>query len=190
MKEFMKKFKFNSKKSLLVGIEREVLLSQNGNIVPIAEKVLQRLNDPKRYGYELSACQLEDRIGPTTVSNLMNELLKNENEIMDVEEKLGFNREYYEVGPVDMPLDVYPDPTGRYQEIIKNMPRDILLAACRVIGIHVHIGMPDHKTAINVYNNVIENWKELCRIGDGSCGERLEIYKKMAPDFIPKHYEG
>lgn len=190
MEKFLAQFEFKPEGAMLVGIERETLLTQNGNIVPIAEKVLKRLNNHQRYGYELSACQLEDRVGPTTLPNLMNELLGNEAEIKKAEQELGFQRWHYEVGPDDMPLDVYPDPTERYQRITENMPKDILLAACRVIATHVHIGMPDHQTALRAYNKVIDHCDELCRIGDGSCGERLEIYKKMAPDFNPPFYAG
>lgn len=87
-----------------------------------------------------------------------------------------------------MPLDVYPDPTGRYQRITKDMPRKILRAACRVIGTHVHVGMRDHEMALRVYNYAIRHLAELCEMGNGSFGERLAIYKQMAPDYEPKPY--
>ncbi len=100
----------------------------------------------------------------------------------------GFGTLHSEVAPENMPLDVYPDPTGRYQEITRNMPRHILLAACRVIGTHIHIGMPDHETALRVYNSVVPHYMELCEKGNGSFGERLAIYRIMAPDYEPKPY--
>ncbi|MDO8557546.1 MAG: hypothetical protein Q7R98_03765 [Candidatus Jorgensenbacteria bacterium] len=188
LQNFLTRFKFCPEGEMLVGIEREAFLVRSGSIVPIAREVLEMLGMNGRYGYELSACQLEDRVGPIDIAHLLEKLCANEVEIARAEQSLKFQRFVCEVAPDDMPLDVYPDPTGRYQEITKTMPREILLAACQVIGTHVHIGMPDTITALLVYNNVISHWEELCRMGDGSCGRRLEIYKKMAPDFVPPHY--
>ncbi|MFH0806365.1 MAG: hypothetical protein V1885_01425 [Candidatus Brennerbacteria bacterium] len=188
LKKFLAQFMFSPEHNLHMGIERETFLMRHGVIVPIAPEVLRTLSKHGRYGYELSACQLEDRVGPIPIGELLGALRRNEAEIAAAEQALGFSRSAYEVGPADMPLDVYPDPTGRYQKIIKNMPREVLLAACRVIGTHVHIGMPDPKTALTVYNRIHHHWEELGRMGDGSSGERLAIYAKMAPDFVPPHY--
>jgi gamma-glutamyl:cysteine ligase YbdK (ATP-grasp superfamily) len=123
------------------------------------------------------------------MTNVMDELLLNEAEIARAEQVIGFERLYKEVAPLDMPLDVYPDPTGRYQRIIKDMPQQILSAACRVVGTHVHIGMPDADTALNTYNKVVPYCEELCLMGDGSSGDRLDLYKTMAPDYQPVPYE-
>lgn len=190
LEEFMKKFEFREKGKLLVGIEREChLVGPNGKIAPIAPIVLEKLSDRKKFGYELSACQLEDRIGPTNISSIKNELRNNDKIIEKTLMQLGYGRSRLEVGPDDMPLDVYPDPAGRYQRITKSMPKNILLAACRVIGTHVHIGMPDHDSAIAVYNGTIEHFDELCATGDGSLGKRLELYKIMAPNYMPTPYK-
>lgn len=173
----------------MVGIERECFITNgNGKIVPRAAEILEHLTDRKRFGYELSACQLEDRIGPVHVSRVKEALLENERDIKKIERKLGFKRLHMEVAPDDMPLDIYPDPSGRYQKITKDMPRHILQAACQVTGIHVHIGMPDHEIALYVYNQVIKHSSDLCEIGNGSNGERLRIYKIMAPDFESFEY--
>ena len=69
------------------------------------------------------------------------------------------------------------------------LSRETLLAACRVIGTHVHIGMPNHEMALRVYNNVISCVPILCHLGDHSNGERLQIYKVMAPNCVPVRYE-
>lgn len=189
MEEFLKKFQFRPDGSGLVGVERECfLLNGQQRIVPIAPLVLEKLTDRSRFGYELSACQFEDRIGPIGLTGLKEALLRNEAMIKKIEAELNFQRLFLEVAPEDMPLDIYPDPSGRYQEITKNLPREKLLAACRVAAIHVHIGMPDHQTALKVYNGVITNLEQLCHLGDGSNGERLGIYKTMAGDWIPPHY--
>jgi gamma-glutamyl:cysteine ligase YbdK (ATP-grasp superfamily) len=190
MKEFHNMFNFKPEGKMLVGVERETFLTtKDGIIAPIVDKVLNVLGIGSHFSYELSACQLEDRVGPVVLSKLKNELLRNEKEIMRAESSVGFKRIYCEVAPYDMPLDIYPDPTGRYKQITKDMPIEILRAACRVIGTHIHIGMPDHDTAIIVYNQVIRRLVELCEIGNKSEWERLKIYKIMAPDFIPPRYE-
>ena len=102
-------------------------------------------------------------------------------------QQLGFGRLHFEVGPEDMSLAVYPDP--RYQRISATLSREVLSAACRVIGTHVHIGMPDHEVALKVYNSVVEKVDELCEIGDGSSGRRLDLYRLMAPQWRPMRYD-
>ena len=213
MKEFLGRFKFDPEKSLFVGVERECFLRdrQIDKIVPKAPDVLESLKKgipkifctdswfvpdgyepavPGEFGYELSACQIESRTGPCVIGELEKGLRETEDRLEMLLYFADLRAHHVAVGPEDMPLDVYPDPSGRYKEITKNMPREILLAACRVIGTHIHIGMPDHETALRVYNRITERFGELCEMGNGSFGERLAIYRKMAPDFEPKPYEG
>lgn len=186
--EFMEKFNFRKEKKMFIGIEREShITDRNGVIIPMAVKVLESIKD-EHFGYELSACQLESRTDPIELKYLKDALLKNDCIANSVLNALSFRCSHKEVAPFDMPLDVYPDPTGRYQQIVKNMPIEILRAACRVIGTHVHIGMPNHETALMVYNEVIHHTDELTTLGDGSNGERLGIYRIMAPDATPKAY--
>lgn len=189
--EFFQRFQFREEGHRLVGIERECfLLEKNGLISPLAVPVLKSLNEKGNghFGYELSACQLEERVGPCRLNNLREEIMKNEDLITQAEKSLGFSRSFFELGPIDMPLDVFPDPNGRYQRIVKNMPQKTLLSACRIIGVHVHIGMKDHNTALRTYNRAIPYCQELCEIGDGSNKQRLAVYKVMAKDYQPKHY--
>ncbi len=190
MKDFMNRFNFVPDKMLYVGVERECfLMDMDGSIAPLAPKVVRGLNNFERFGYELSACQLEERVGPCKIEEVEGSLLANDKRLQLAETELNFKRLYTEIAPDDMPLDVYPDPTGRYQNITKSMPREILLAACRVAAVHIHIGMPDHQSALDVYNKAISQFDELCSIGDNSNGRRIEIYKVMAPDIIPPVYE-
>lgn len=189
--EFMKRFNFCKEKKLFVGVEREChLIDENGAIVPMAAKVLENIKDD-HFGYELSACQLESRTNPVKLKNLKDALIQNERVARSVLDALSLGCSHKEVAPFDMPIDVYPDPTGRYQQIVKNMPVEILRAACRVIGTHIHIGMPDHETALKVYNRILYCGyvRELVSLGDGSNGERLKIYRVMAPDANPNIYE-
>ena len=193
MKEFMKRFAFDSSKALFIGVERECFLTNHaGDIIPIANVVLKHLtklatsNDV--WGYELSACQLESRCGPHALEDVELNLLTLEQEVLAAEKVVGFLRNHNEVAPETMPLDIYPDPSGRYQRIAKKMSREVLLAACRVIGTHIHVGMPDHESALHVYNEAIKHTARLCKLGDKSGGKRLEIYKIVAPDHIPPQY--
>jgi len=185
---FRNRFNFRGDMGLFVGVEREChLVDKGGSIVPMAAEVLSIIND-EHFGYELSACQLESRTDPVRIISLKDALLRNDEVARFALNKLSLGCSHKEVAPFDMPLDVYPDPSGRYQQITKNMPVEILRAACRVIGTHVHVGMPDHETALRVYNKVIGHTNELMSLGDGSNGERLEIYRMMAPDATSKAY--
>lgn len=191
--KFLSRFNFDKRKKLHIGMERECFLTDlSGRIIPIARDVLEYLKSGSgkgRFGYELSACQLEDRVGPVLIGKLSKAIVANNHELKRAERDLGFKRMFCEVAPDDMPLDVYPDPTGRYQKITKEMPKNILLAACQVTGIHFHIGMPDKDSALKVYNSVIKECENLCRLGDCSNGKRLSIYRIMAPDYFPRPYE-
>lgn len=207
LRGFKKQFQYKAGKAGYVGVEREAYVTDtNGIIVPRAEEVLRLALKPKHsgdpwcgydyhpspdwFGYELSACQVESRVGPVTLENLNRELTKRANDLMDYGfVRCGLKPAYIEIAPATMPLDVYPDPTGRYREIVKGISREVLLAACRVAGTHIHIGMENHEMALHVYNYVIHHLQELCEMGNGSFGERLGIYKQMAPDYQPRPYK-
>lgn len=185
---FKNRFRFSESNHLKVGLERECFLTRQGNIMPIAKEVLRVLPEDGRFGYELSACQLEERVGPFDKNAIVDHLLENEQIISEAKNRVSFERLFLDVAPETMPLDVYPDPTGRYASISQNLPRHILVAACRVAAVHVHIGMESAETALMVYNEVIENFESLCEI-NSSDSQRLEIYKVMAPDFKPCPYK-
>ena len=186
--DFRRKFDFQESGSLFIGVERERhIVDKDGVIVPTAAKVLEALENG-HFGYELSACQIEDKTDPIRLENLEEALLQNDETLGQVLRELSLGTSHQEVAPADMPLDVYPDPTGRYQRIVENMPIETLRAACRVIGTHIHVGMPDHETALRVYNQVINYTDSLVSIGDGSDGERMRIYRQMAPDATPPYY--
>lgn len=189
LEQFMSQFKFDPALALYVGVERECFLTnQSGQIKPIAPHVLKVLGDSKKFGYELSACQLEERIGPCEINDVRGNLEINHEHLTHAEQTGKFKRLFTEVGPKDMPFDIYPDPSGRYQMITKQIPQTKLEAACRVIGTHVHIGMPDADTALGVYNRVISKHRYLSEVGNGSFGERLAIYRIMSPASTPKRF--
>lgn len=206
--QFQSQFRFDTRHYAAVGVERESFLFRGGKIAPIAAEVLERLGCTwraapllrklfphlNRFGYELSACQLENRVGPVAVHEIgevcrvKQSLLENDLAIAKAEQELGFRSRYFEVGPADMPLDVYPDPEGRYARLAQVMPEQMLRAACRTAGTHVHIGMYDPHSAVQAYRALAKNADRLCAMGDGSGGERLELYRQVAPDCAPPLY--
>lgn len=204
LEAFKSRFKFNPTLAFRVGIERECFVTDmNGHIVPKAPLIIEhvrkngwrtdhlpnRTNPGDMLGYELSACQIETRTNPCEITEILSALQLPDTGLRNVLDELNLRPLHLEVAPDDMPLDVYPDPTGRYAEITRTMPREVLLAACQVTGTHVHIGMPDHETALHVYNRLVGHCGALCRLGDGSSGRRLEIYCKVAPERDPPIYE-
>jgi gamma-glutamyl:cysteine ligase YbdK (ATP-grasp superfamily) len=196
MNEFMNLFKFNPINTLHIGVEQECfLIDETGCMQPRVSSIIGKLptrglaTPNPQYGYELSACQLEYKVGPCPLQTLPDHLDRTEAEMKQYELMLGFKRLHTEVGPEDMPIDVYPDPLGRYQEIAKTMPPEVLKAACRVIGTHIHVGMPNHEAALRAYNHSIKKYDWLCMQGNGSFGERLDMYRTVAPDCDPHQYE-
>lgn len=187
MSSFKSQFSFNPEHAFKVGCEREgFIVDSSGEIVPEAKKALDALG--LSTGYELSACQLESRVGPVDFDRLEYELCIEQAAILEILFEHGLSVKYITVAPETMPLDVFPDPTGRYQKIVEKMPREILLAACRVAGTHCHVGMSDFETALIVYNHVVDHVHELIEMGNLTQGERLGIYQMMAPNFMPIKY--
>lgn len=187
--DFSSRFAFDPQKALCVGVERERFITVDGVMpVPRAADVLRKLGH-RRFGYELSACQLENRTDPVPIHKLHKCLREDEDIVAPVLESLGLRSLHREVGPDTMPLDVYPDPAGRYRDITKQMSRSTLLAACQIIGTHIHVGMPDRMTALRVYNQVIGETAHLAHMGDGSAGRRLAIYRAVTPGLEPQRLE-
>ena len=205
LEQFMSRFKYDTSKVFNLGIERELFLASKGVIGPHTPRFLAAIErgipcatpfhgetymgvEPDAFGFELSACQLEMRVGPCVQDNLYWALAARDTTLKIVLEHLGLEALHRGVAPKDMPLDVYPDPAGRYQKLVKDMPVKTLRAACRVAGTHVHVGMRNQEHALRVYNHSLEYLDELKELGDESNGERLAIYQQMAPDCDPKPF--
>lgn len=170
------------------GVERECFLMDGNVIVPQAVSVLNLLPQNGKYGYELSACQLEMRTSPSLLSNLYAELFQIEKTAAEAASNLGLKLEHIPVAPQEMSVEVYPDPTGRYARIAERLPQEVLLAACRVAAVHIHIGVRDTTEAIIVYNRLIKHFNELKNMGDTCNGQRMALYRLMAPDTLPQAY--
>lgn len=200
LQAFMQQFKFDPTGKGMVGVEREFFIfdPKKGVIVPRAQEVLSRLVGINRryvdkygiepFGYELPACQIELRIRRLEISKIKDELQYLERILDTALDSLGLSKISLEVAPKDVPQDVYPDPDGRYADITRHMEPEVLLAACRVIGTHFHVGMPDPDTALAVYNEVIGSCDELVAMGDNSGGLRLAVYSVVEPDPRPQPY--
>ncbi|HAU07779.1 MAG: hypothetical protein UW46_C0004G0073 [Candidatus Yanofskybacteria bacterium GW2011_GWF1_44_227] len=182
-------FKFRPELSGYIGIEREQFLKGDSGIyVPESPRFLSLAMNEK-WTYELSACQVESRTNPQTgLAVIKAELLANENVGNRVANQLGLELVNEEVAAEDMPLDVYPNP--RYLKIAKVISRDRLRAACRVAGIHIHLGVRDLSHAIEVNNLLVPHLNALCDRGDHSGGERLRLYRDMAQNWQPVVYAG
>src|SRR3989344_959041 len=167
---FKARFKFNPTLAGCIGVEQELFITDRArNIVPAAAHVLAHTDKSYDFGYELSACQLETRTGPACRHELRGALDQTRVQLYALLDSLGYRASHREVGP-------------------KNMPAEIFLAACRVIGTHVHIGMRDYEEALRVYTYVIQHLEKLRELGNGSFGECLAIYRQMAPDYKPEPY--
>lgn len=188
---FTKQFNFSPFLRGYVGVERESFITnRSGIIVPQAIAILEQLPNNGHYGYELSACQLETRTEPCqNTTELRKALLSVHIPATVLAKTLGLKLFYIPVALDNMPLDVYPDPSGRYQAITKKWSTDILLAACRVAGTHIHLGVSDGDEAIRAYNNLVEHFEALVHTGNISEGERLKLYRLVAPDSTPILYE-
>lgn len=193
IKDFLQKFNFDPNKKLYVGIERESFTTRDGKIIPLTPEVLPliELMQPRfqSFGYELSACQLEMRYGPYHISEVHDGVTLAFNELKEIEKQLNFSCYFSDTAGQEIPLDVYPDPTGRYAKIASSLSRDVLYAACYIAGTHVHIGMPNAEDALNVYNNVCKHVWDLVKIGDNSKGERINYYKLMTSNLEPSPHK-
>lgn len=181
---FLSKFVFNQALCGSIGIERErFLVDVYGNIVPRAKEFLDAIKDPA-WTYELSACQAEDRTKPQKkLADVWRELSANDQNAKIILRLMNAKLVALEVAPEHMPLDIYPDP--RYLDITAKITKERLRAACRVAGVHVHIGMRDLSHAIRAFNKLRKYLRLLCSLGDGSSGERLRLYKIMAAQWNP-----
>ncbi len=189
-KEFVNQFVFKQKNFLKIGVEREYFLAdENGQIVPRAPEMLEFLDNPERFTPELPACQLESNFGPAeNLFQLMLGLEQNEHFLKIAEKELGIKRLYCPVAPPDIPLEIFP--SKRYQKIAKSLSPEKLLAGCRIIGTHIHIGMPDKYTGLQVFNQVVGSCQRLIKIGNSRSSSRLQIYKIVNPNFMPRQYNG
>ncbi|MCA9364740.1 MAG: hypothetical protein KC736_02505 [Candidatus Moranbacteria bacterium] len=185
--EFCGKFQFRPEHSGEIGIEQESLVLQNGLVTPQAKHVLDHLYSngccSAYFGPELSACQIEDRVGPVSLADLNNHLSYNEMVLSHCVANLGLSLQRDGVGPKSMPLDV--SSGARYQSIAKTLSPEQLSVACRLIGTHVHVGMPNIHSAVCAYNMAVSCFDDLVFLSGEKNLERLQLYGLMGPNTRP-----
>ncbi len=189
-RDFCRSFKFQPNKTGLVGIEREFFLVDgvSGLPTPRSPEFLKRVADP-RWTYELSACQVEDRTVPCEAFLILEaELRRGLSLGRSAALSMGCKLEAIEVAPIDMPQDIYPDEP-RYANIATKLEPEQLSAALRVAGIHIHYGVRNLEMALRLSNILNAHIEELIQLGDGSHGERLQLYKRVARTPMAPNYE-
>lgn len=185
---FFSQFDFRPDMRGAVGIEREYFLAhKDGGLAPDAADFLAVVDD-EAWTYELSACQVEHRTRPHFADDLLRQNLQGGQEQGEREAALiGRKLVVHEVGPIDMPLDVFP--TDRYLAIAAAIPLETLRAACRVTGTHLHFGAKSLDEAIEWHNRVRTHIGRLAELADHSSGERIRLYKMMAKNWEPPQYD-
>ena len=132
----------------------------------------------------MSACQVEDRTAPIAdIGRVFMALKRNDERGHNTARNIGLALAEIEVGPPGMPTKIFP--ISRYRQIKQNVSPEQLIAACRVAGTHVHIGMANIKECITAYNILRKYLDYFCKLGDHSIGERLRLYKTMAQNWMP-----
>lgn len=184
MDTFLARFQFHRELAGQIGIEREWFLTRDGRPVPLAPEIVPQVS---YLTYELSACQIEATVGPSPLGKLPQKITEQDARLRCLEQQYRVTLSTANTGWADMPLDIYPDE--RYRAIVAKMPPETLSAACRIIGTHVHVGMPDYDTARQVYRSVIRQLWPLCALGDLSDGKRLALYCQVAPTCRPPDYD-
>lgn len=185
---FFRSFQFNPQRTGAIGVEREFfLVDSNGDPITCAPAFLERVHDA-RWTHELSACQVEDRTPPCkNLDGLSLELRKGISIGRATALSLNAKLATLEVAPEDMPRDIYPHEP-RYQGIEHKLSPEQLMAALRVTGTHIHIGMGSMAEAIAAANTLLPFLDDLIKIGDGSNGERMRLYRTVVPDPMPPVY--
>ncbi|MFH1896274.1 MAG: hypothetical protein ABH814_02250 [bacterium] len=186
--QFLGKFNFDPGKRGFLGVEIEWFLTQVGKpdqVVPLAPLFLNGMG--KAWGYELSACQVEYHTKPSReapLRDLQRGVKAGKERATQVRLELGG----YELASESMPLDVYPHDK-RYAKIAAKLPEHVLRAACRVAGTHIHVGVKSIEEAIAVHNRLTAQLQLFLNMGDHSQGERVRLYKVMAPNCVGPYYE-
>ena len=183
------------------GAEQEFfLVSDTQWPAPMAEAFLARaklVSMADIWTYELSACQVEARTGietdlPTLIRNMRGsflggQMIAGRNGFLA---PVGCSLVAHSVAPENMPLDVYPDPEGRYQRMAKQVDESVLRAACRVTSVQLHIGgFRNFAALLAGYRRLVMKRQQIEEMTDRSGGERLRLYRSFAnnPDPVLYH---
>lgn len=187
--DFLSKYRFSVSGAGLLGAEVEYFLSKRqGPFQPVPDSPVFLRGVGSEWGYELSACQVEHHTSPTdSLQKLGRLLVQGRSQGIERARQIGRRLVAVEIAPEDMNLAIY-DLDPRYVELAKKLPVEVLRAANRVAGTHLHIGMSSWEEALAVHNALAHHYREFLAMGDHSGGERIRLYKSMAPNFEPPQY--
>lgn len=174
----------------MIGIEREFFITEGISRKPIprSPEFLQHVKN-KRWTYELSACQVEDRTIPCEAFLVLEAELRRGSSLgRTAALTMGCHLEAIEVAPLDMPKDIYPDEP-RYEKISSTLDAARLLSALRIAGTHIHYGVRNLEEALRISNVLNAHIEELSKLGDGSRGERIKLYQQVAQYPFAPQYE-
>lgn len=189
-REFLDKFNFSQGGKGRVGAEVEYFLAdgEGENFCPVPDSPAFLDGVDSSWGYELSACQVEYHTQPVYVpEELLRELVRGREFGSARALAIGRVLVAREVAPESMTLEVYVNDR-RYVDLAAKLPTHVLSAACRVAGTHLHMGVGCVEEALEVYNALALKYQDFLEMGDHSEGERIQLYKVMAPRFEPPQY--
>lgn len=186
--QFLKQFAFNPERRLYLGAEEELLLlTPQGAPAPESPKVLDLLRDA-RYTYELSACQVEFRTPPLPSPRaVVASVAAGRRKLSRVVRAAGLRYAVTAIAPASMPVAVYPDE--RYlHSVVPGLTPAQLLAACRVMGTHIHVGCANAEDALRMYNALVRKVPYLLSLCPKENEERLRLYGVVQPNKLPPVY--
>ncbi len=185
---FCGQFRFQQKWRLHLGLEAEWFLCDPKTQMPVprAQDFLGPMSPD--WTKELSACQVEFRTPPcASPQALVTEFKRGRAEGAKRAAETHLLLGDMALAPFSMPLDVYPDE--RYQAIARRLSIEVLRSACRVAGIHIHVGVANLSEAVTVYNQLVRELPHLRQLINTSQGERLRTYSDMARSVTPPLYD-
>ena len=184
LEKFKGRFRCNPDLAGHIGSEAEFFATRGGVVAPVADVVLSGTKPPLTgmLTHELSLCQLERRTRPSADVVELLEYFQVQETLLErlqqtVLERHGFRfgQLYVPVGPKNMSTKHFQ--TERYDGIVASMSEEQLLAACRIIGLHFHVGVEDLDEMLEVHNGLCNHIDELYELGDFSGGKRQRLYE-------------
>ena len=217
-KEFKQMFVYQPDETLRVQVERNAfILDLDGKLYPGAHTIMARAYDiadkdevfdirvvdiPVRFipdtaiGYGFSPFQIKSQTTVCPVDQIRHSLKAVEKRLYSYmrlrPSQLGggdaFTACYNEITGEAIPLCVTRDPVGHYDGLARTMSKEIISIHCQTLSTSVHLSMPDHETALAVYNKVIFASDWLYNQSDKSNGKRVRDLSEAMIEYSPNYY--
>ncbi len=192
---FVEQFQFQPHHAWKIGWERESQLVNptTNQAVPaidsVMDWVMHHCNGLSHcFGPEFNVSHFEERLAQPCSSHELEAAIKQIDAMAgEMEQAVGVKRVFWPIAPPDIPTQIVDHP--RYLDIANNWlseaGRDMVR---RLSSVHILIGMPDLKTAIRVYDRLIDHYDHLVDIGSFSQGQRVHLFEQhvqRTPQLIP-----